>query len=408
MAVKVLMIALNKAFVASLETTGRDYQVYLIEEKELYETNPNAYKKPIICGVRLSEYQQSEVFIDEAAEWHKEIKFDVVVPGMEYAVKGAYKLAQKLGLNIPGDKVGETFTDKYKLRNACKTIGIPQPRFIKVNGIDDIRHFYNGSPIIIKPANRRSSVGVVKIERLEDITSGWEESSRADEGNRTVSRDLKWGYLAEDYMDGYEVSVETLVYSGKAVFHNITYKDTIGGRYFAEVGHIVPAQISSEDKDKLLKAKELLIEGLNINAGLFHSEWKVTSEGPKLIECAARAPGDKIPDLIYEAYGFNLYTAFIDVLMGKVPKISNNNKFITSIRYFTPGSGKFVRVEGLKVLESLPQVINYNISVSQGQEIDIIKDSWSRVGFYMLKCTSIGELKETINKIEKEVRFIVE
>jgi biotin carboxylase len=407
MATRILMVALNRSFLAALEQSPRDYEVYVLEERELYEAEPGAYRSPVVRGIRFGDYQQSDAFMPAAHAWHDELGFDVVVPGLEYAVRGAYAFAGRVGLVTPGASAVSCFTNKHNLRLACRRIGVPQPRFAKVQSVDDVVSFFGGGPIVLKPTNRRASVGVVRIDAIDDAAAAWAESTAADEGKKVASRNLAWEYMAEDFVGGYEVSVETLVADHQPCFHNVTYKETVGGRYFAETGHTVPAPLPDDDRAALVAAKERMLRGLGVSAGLFHSEWKVTPDGPHLIECAARAPGDLIPELIGEAYGFNLYDAFVDVLTGRVPQVPRVASKTAAVRYFTPPPGRFVRIDGLDLLDSLPQLMRRRVNLEPGQAIRPIKDSWTRVGYYALRCDSLAELHDLLGRIEREVRFVV-
>lgn len=407
MKVNVLLIGLNKTFISSLERADTDYQVFLLEEEKLFKNNP--YHNKILKEVRYGDYQQSEGFMEQAIRWHKEVGFDVVVPGSDYAVRSAYKFAEKIGLLTPGERAVKACTNKYELRKECKNLGIPHPNFSKVKNIHDVKAFFKGSKIVVKPANRRASVGVIGIETIEDIESAWKECIEADENVFIADRDFNWEYIVEDYIDGYEVSIETIVAEGKPIFHNITYKETTKGKYFVEIGHTVPAPISQEDSNMLIAAKEQLLSGLEVKAGLFHSEWKMSSEGPKLIECAARTPGDYIPVLIEQAYGFNINDAFLKVLQQKmVSPPPTRNQYITAIRYFNPKPGRLIKIEGLEIFDILPQITNYEINLKVGQNIHQMTNSWSRLGYYSIKCKTLNELNQIINQVEEHVKFIVE
>ncbi|GKX31017.1 hypothetical protein SH1V18_34970 [Vallitalea longa] len=408
MVTKVLMIGLDKAFVDSLVASNKNYEVYILEEKEIYDSCSVEYTRKPIKEVRFSQYQQSSEIIDIICKWHKEVSFNVIVPGAEYAVKGTYKAMDILGFANPGQIAVEACTNKYKLRQICCAIGVPQPNFLKVNSTDQIEKFFNKKPIVIKPINRQASVGVVKVEKKEDIAGAWEECLNVSEGSRVVKRSLKWEYMVEDFIRGYEVSIESIVLKGESLFNNITYKDTIGGNYFAETGHIVPAEICDKDKQALLNSNEQMLKGLEAKSGLFHSEWKITEEGPKLIECAVRAPGDKIPELIKEVYKFNLFEAFLKVLMGEQPEINYTHNSYAGIRYFRPNPGRLVKITGVHILKDSPNVIKYLLNASSGQIIRPIKCSWDRIGFYMVRGNSLEELKRIMLEIENEIKFIIE
>ena len=402
-----LLIGLNKTFILSLKRAEVDYQVFLMEEEKLFKHN--CFHNEILKEVKFGKYQQSDLFMELAIKWHKEIGFDVVVPGNDYAVKAAYNFAEEIGLLTPGERAVRAFTNKYELRNECEAIGIPQPKFSKVENVNEVKSFFKGGKIVIKPINRRSSVGVIGIEKSQDIESSWKECVEADEKNFLADRSFKWEYMVEDFVDGYEVSIETLVTKGKAIFHNITYKETTKEKYFVEIGHTVPAPIPLKDRDLLISVKEKLLEGLEVKAGLFHSEWKMSSEGPKLIECAARTPGGYIPLLIEQAYNFNINDAFVKVLQRKTvsPPLLKQYYF-TTVRFINPPTGRLSSIKGLEIFDKLPQIIDHEINLNIGQNITQLVNGWSRRGHYILKTKTLEEMNQTISEIEKQLQFTVE
>ena len=154
-------------------------------------------------------------------------------------------------------------------------------------------------------------MGISKIERYVDIESAWEYTTSAKEDSRRiVSRQIPEAFIAEEYIDGFEVSIETLVQNGKSVFHNITAKTTYEEN-FIELQHVAPAQLDPVIQQRLITNKEKFISALQVQDGVLHSEWKVENGQPYIIECAGRTPGDCIVDLISESYQFDFTTSFV-------------------------------------------------------------------------------------------------
>ncbi|MBJ8153882.1 ATP-grasp domain-containing protein [Bacillus cereus] len=406
---KVLMIAFNNSFVELLERSARKYELYVIEENEIYEKSSKNFHKEIIKGVLLGEYQQSEQFLQEAIRWHSDIKFDVVVPGLEYGVKAATLFALKCGLTNPGEKAIDAFTDKYKLRSFCKGLNVPQPKYLQVKGLKDVSLFFEDgfTPIVLKPTNRRGSIGVQLIHNEVDLEAAWEATTTVKE-NSPIQRRIRQEYLVEEYAGGYEVSIESLVYKSKPIFHNITLKSTVEGMHPVEKSHIVPAPLTDRDREQLINYKENLLFGLNVEAGFFHSEWKVDATGPKLIECAARLAGDFIPELITKAYGFNIAEAFIDVMMNKKPQIITKPRYVTANHYFFPKPGKLREIEGVEFLKKSPFIWGYRIKTNLGDTIGPITCSMDRPGSCMIIADTSEDVLNYMKEVDKTVVFLTE
>ncbi|WP_161804096.1 ATP-grasp domain-containing protein [Lysinibacillus macroides] len=355
----------------------------------------------------MGEYQQSLDCMNEAVNLSKKIKIDAVMPGREYAVSCVNEIAKKLNLPRLGDTAAKCLTNKFELRKKGEEIGIPQPLYQKISSLTELESAKMQFPYVLKPSNRQASVGVVKVKKTSEIKETWNKTINASEkGVLVTDRSFNWEYQIEEFLEGYEISVETFVRKGEVVFQNVTNKITTSSDYFVELGHTVPATINEETRERLIELKKYLAKGLEVSDGILHSEWIVTKEGPKLIECAGRAPGDNITDLISEAYHFNFFEAYLSILIGKDDTdITHHAKFWAAIRFFNPGSGELKYVKGLDFLKKLPNIIKYDISVEPGQKLSEITSSWDRIGFYMVQGDSVNEVEEIIKKIEKNIQF---
>ena len=74
----------------------------------------------------------------------------------------------------------------------------------------------------------------------------------------------------------------------------ITDKLTTGAPYFVEMGHNQPSLLPKNIQQQIEKVAKMAVKALGIQNGPSHTEIKVTSEGPKIVEIGARLGGDNI------------------------------------------------------------------------------------------------------------------
>ena len=414
--IKVLMIGRSRMYPPELEKFCDEISLYVLEEAEIIEhlEKEDLPSLKIIKEIRPGAYQQSTEVVKIAEEWNREVNFDVVLPGFEYAVKAASLVAEILGLPYLGEKAVEHLTNKLKLRQLCVDSAIGHPNFREIKSEEDIISFFqegNQQPIVIKPANRQASAGVIKVEKETDIPGFYQEMTGVDEGNLVIKgRDLKWEYLAEGYLSGYEISIESFIKDGNAIFHNITGKRTNenSSSYFVEIGHTVPAQLKPEDKETFIASQNKLINALKAETGFIHAEWKVDAEGPKLIECAGRGAGDSILTLIKYAYDFNPYKTMIELLAGKELTLPQNNTQAASIHFFQAKEGTLTEIEGKESLENNGNIVKWDITVKPGDSISAFNSSWKRIGYFIVTAKDYSELDEISGTILSQVNFIVQ
>ncbi len=397
------MVAMHGGY-AEMFRDDPELDLYVLEEEYFYRRNVAGYDSFGITELRLAPYQQGSIE-DVVRAWHDEIGFDAVVPAAEYAVGPAFRAAAGLGLLTPGEAVVEGCTDKLRMRELASATGVLQPRFAAVADVADVESFFSDTPVVIKPTNRRASVGVVMAARRDELEGAFARSTGADEPVGVVDRPMQWGYMVEEYVAGPEMSVETVVVEGVPVFHNITEKSTVGGGVFTEVGHVVPARIAAPTTGALITATEQLLTGLGARAGVFHSEWKVAPAGPVLIECACRPPGDLIPDLIRRVYGVDLYSAFVRSLAGLPVSTPAEPQGVAAIHYFTPAPGVVRSIHGLDLLASDEHVFDWDLPLAVGDLVPSFASSWQRAGYFALHESSHADLVESRALLVDAVRI---
>lgn len=117
--------------------------------------------------------------------------------------------------------------------------------------------------------------------------------------------DEEFPVLMESHLDGWEFAVEAWIHDGKIAFLNISEYVTLGYSVF------VPASPELEHYRPQITAQiERLIKTFDIEFGLIHPEYFVTSDGEMYFgEVAYRPPGFKVFELLERVYGFNAYQA---------------------------------------------------------------------------------------------------
>jgi hypothetical protein len=174
----------------------------------------------------------------------------------------------------------------------------------------------------------------------DDTSSAWDKVLAARDPGwlRAPDRPRTGGYLAEERLAGAEVSVEALVSTGTIVCANITEKTVLTGRYPVGVGHCVPAELPAPVQEELIVDTRLLIEstGFGYGCGFIHAEWILADSTPRLVECAARIPGDDITTLIDLAHGTRVVDDLFRLMTGgtvrpRRPRLAATPGIVTSV-----------------------------------------------------------------------------
>ncbi|WP_051400041.1 ATP-grasp domain-containing protein [Haloechinothrix halophila] len=242
--------------------------------------------------------------IAAARDWQRRYRIVGAYAVGETMVEPTGLLADALGLPGPGLRASRVCRSKY-LQRWYLPDASPPSTVIPAGGRDttDLREV--SYPAVLKPASRHSSSGVVTVPDESALRVAMAEYP----GHETL--------LAESRVWGQEYSVETLTQDGTILFASVTRKDTneAGGEAFVELAHSVPADGTAAGQ--VLAANEAVLRRLDMRDGITHAEWRVDADGvPRLMEVAARTPGDGLCVLYELATGAPLEPVIVDIALG--------------------------------------------------------------------------------------------
>lgn len=247
------------------------------------------------------------------------IATDMAVPTICY-------VAEKLNLISNSFESAMVSTDKSLMRSRFVEFNVPSPSYLKVDSTNEM--FYNEEffkktdfPYIVKPVDRSGSRGVNKVNSIDELVSSV---------NLSCTESFVKKCIVEEYIDGLEVSVETISCNGVHYLLAITDKVTTGSPYFVELEHHQPSQFN----DTILNALKIetfkALDALDVKFGAGHSEFKITKEGKIfIIEVGARMGGDFIGShLVKLSTGYDYLEGVLDVALNnfKIPEINSQFK----------------------------------------------------------------------------------
>ncbi|WP_342542138.1 ATP-grasp domain-containing protein [Paenisporosarcina sp. FSL H8-0542] len=311
-------------------------------------------------------------------------------------------------LNIVGitNETAINVTNKASMRAVLKQRNVPVPIFFKVITLDEFNLAVNNftSKFIVKPADNSGSRGVLLVE---DITND-KFINNAFEYSKKHSRSGE--IILEEYMEGPEVSVETLSFDGKTHIIAVTDKMTTGAPKFVEMGHSIPSQVSHENKLQIERVALAAIKAVGINNGPSHTEIILTKEGPKVVELGARLGGDNITThLVPLATGIDMVEACIQIALGKNPAFDKSISMGSAIRYLNTPKGKIRTISGQQEAMIMNGVKEIYINKTIGDTIQEINSSLDRVGYVVAHSNdtlnAIKTCEEAIEKIIIELEY---
>ena len=140
------------------------------------------------------------------------------------------------------------------------------------------------------------------------------------------------GWMAESFVVGVEMSVETFVADDAPLLVNPT-------QYLVPAwSSLVPAPLP--DLGTLVAHAEAARRALGVTSGVAHLEVFLTDDGPVFGELAARPPGGHIMRLMALAYGFDPWEAVLRIALGETPALPEHAERTAAVRILHPGPGE--------------------------------------------------------------------
>lgn len=367
------------------------------------DMNPEAvgFSVPGVVKEVISTIDTSSIL--EAAKRHQ--INGIMTLASDMPMQSVAVVSHEMGLVGISEDTALKATNKAFMRDALKNAGVPVPMYFRVkdkleflNAVDSIRTL--GYKCIVKPADNSGSRGVDLLKEESNLDDAYNYTKQFSRGGEIV---------VEEYMEGPEVSVETLAVSGDVHVIQITDKITTGAPYFVEMGHTQPSRLAKNVRERIAEVAIAANKAIGINNGPSHTEIKVTEDGPKIVELGARLGGDCITThLVPLSTGVNMVECSIRIALGEKPDLEKKWSKGSAIRYFKTNTGFITNIDGVSKAENIPGVVQISIVHGVGETIGEIKSSVDRAGFIIAQGVNAEEAAYVAEQAKKTVIWSVD
>lgn len=288
----------------------------------------------------------------------------------DYNLPLVAEAAAKLGLPGLSPRAAETARDKLATRRACAEAGVPGPGFAHATteeeAVGAARRL--GFPCVVKPMTESASTGVALAFTEARVRELFHGIADVPEDARGQLR--RPGVLVEEYLLGYEVSVETVTFEGRTRVLGVTDKNLGGAPYFAETGDTFPSALPPEVTDRLARTSVDALGAIGFDFGAAHTEIKLTADGPKLVEVNARIGGAEIAALVEYAFGVPYLEQVLRMHVGERPELDAVKRGAAASRYLAARRpGIVTAVHGLDLAARVSGVTEVEVKVGPGAAI---------------------------------------
>lgn len=241
-----------------------------------------------------------------------------------------------------------------------------------------------GFPCLVKPTDGTGSAGV-RLLRDEADARDWVVKI----GDRPR--------LVEEFLEGTEVSVETMsTVDGHRVIA-VTEKATSGPPRFVETGHTVPMTLDPAAAAGIRAVVSATLDAAGYRYGVSHTELMLTEHGPRLIESHGRPGGDRISDMLVLALGEDVFEQTMAATLG-LPMIEPSaERAVAGIRFLEFPADLPVPAVDTEAAAALPGVHEVHLAVTPGAKPKYVCRSGDRHGFVVAVAATRAELDATLD-----------
>jgi biotin carboxylase len=365
---------------------------------------PDAYDRgywPYVDQALLLDYGDVDRLLPLVQALHKAYPFQAAVSLFELGLLPAARINEALGLGGESVATVELLLDKWRMRRHLAAKGVSPVASAVGRSAQDVREFVqaHGLPIIVKPIRESGSLGVFRVRDRADVDAVAERFRSLDDG-QVAARDLSGAesfdeFLMEEYLDGPEISVESLSFDGRHVVVAVTDKETGGPGFveFVEIGHSQPSGCPAETLSEVRQLVTEFLDAVGLRNGPAHTEVKLTSRGPRIIESHNRVGGDRINDLAEIAYGVDMERYALGARFGVVEPLtaSPEPRGGAAIRFLTPEPGRVVEVTGIDAVRADPAFVDLQLDVGPGDDVPPLTWNEDKIGHVIARGATADE-----------------
>jgi biotin carboxylase len=267
---------------------------------------------------------------EQILEVCKEIKIDGVTSMIyDFAVPTVAYVAQGMGLTGNNYEDSLIPSNKFSMRQAFQRHGVSSPRFAVAGGSVDVTGFRY--PLIVKPTDRCSSIGVTKVEKEEDLQ---EAIQRAQENSYRKEA------IIEEFLSGIELSVDAISWNGKHYILVIKERElTAGVNCDVKIAGHYPLELPSDIQQKIINETQKALDAIKYRYGASNTEFRLDKDGNiSILEVNPRMAGEYSHILMKLYNGYDVVKGVIDVALGQFePPVITETKY-SGIYFWTKRS----------------------------------------------------------------------
>ncbi|MER8867988.1 acetyl-CoA carboxylase biotin carboxylase subunit family protein [Mesorhizobium sp. M0751] len=244
-----------------------------------------------------------------------------------YAAVG--KLCRHFELPGPNPASIERCSDKFVQRQVLAEAGVPMPAYRLAADAREVKSAAAeiGIPVVVKPAVGSGSNGVRLCRTVDELA---EHTTYLLSGKHIWRSSPRM--VVEEFAQGNHYSAHIM---GSEVV-GITATEFGPPPHFVVRESIFPAPLADDEHRRITDLSLSCLRALGLGWGPANIEFRWTKRGPVVIEVNPRLPGGIIPRVTQAAYGVDIVTEHIKLVIGQEWDLRRRHLQIAAARFLLP------------------------------------------------------------------------
>ncbi|MBT0773319.1 ATP-grasp domain-containing protein [Kineosporia sp. J2-2] len=306
--------------------------VVLVHQEGQYEESILEHVETVVHA----DITDGPALLRALAPLHEQRPFDRVMTTTEPAGESTGHVVDRLKLPGVSERTAHLLKDKFAMREVLAKHGLSPVRYRHVVTRQEAAGFVaEVGRSVLKPVDGVASLHIHPAATPGEAEAAWDALVAA--GVTKV--------LAEEYLEGPVVSVDSFSFEGRHV--PMGYSEYRMNERFVEWEVSTPSRVAAAQLPQLLDLTPRLLDAVGLTEGPSHSEFILTADGPRVLESHARLAGSGAPELVRRAFGADLNRMFLTVPLGidELPSSTPEPVAGACAQFFVPPAGKLRGVE---------------------------------------------------------------
>jgi biotin carboxylase len=300
--------------------------------------------------------------------------------------------------------------NKLELRRRLAAAGVPQPRFrpLALDGDLTAAAGMVAFPCVLKPLTLSASRGVIRADDPAGFVAAAERIAailRRDDV--AVSGEAAGLVLVEEFVPGAEVALEGLLTDGALhVLALFDKPDPLDGPYFEETIYVTPSRLPSATQQRMREVTGRACAALGLVDGPIHAELRVNSEGPWVLEVAARSIGGLCSRTLTFGTGMSLEELILRHALGlELPSLERERAASGVMMMPIPRAGRLASMRGRDAAAAIPGVQDIALTAHIGQELEPLPEGWHYLGFIFARGAAPADVERALRVAHAQLSF---